>query len=112
MNILYRNRSTIDNIFLVRQIFEKCYEYNMELHNIFIDCTQAFDSVNRNKIIECLTEYEVPKKLIKLIELTLINTIAKVKIGSQLTNEFSIVSGVKQGDPLSATLFSIVLIGY
>jgi hypothetical protein len=80
------NRSTIDNIFLVRQIFEKCYEYNIELHNIFVDYSQAFDSVNRNKIIEYLTEYEVPAKLIKLIGLTLINTTAKVKIGSQLTN--------------------------
>jgi hypothetical protein len=56
------NRSTIDNIFMVRQIFKKCYEYNTELHNIFVDYSQAFDSVNRNKITECLTKYVVPKK--------------------------------------------------
>ena len=55
------NRSTIDNIFMVRQIFEKCYEYNTELHNIFVDYSQAFDSVNRNKIMDCLIKYEVPK---------------------------------------------------
>jgi hypothetical protein len=103
------NRSTIDNIFMIRQIFEKCYEYNRELHNIFVDYSQAFDSVNRNKIIDYLTKYKVPKKLIKLIGLTLTNTTAKVKIGNQLINKFRIVSGVKQGDPLSATLFSIVI---
>jgi hypothetical protein len=34
---------------------------------------------------------------------------AEVKIGNQHTNEFRIVSGVKQGDPLSATLFSTVI---
>ena len=45
-----RNRSTIDNIFMLRQIFEKCYEYNIELHNIFVDYSQAFDSVNRKKL--------------------------------------------------------------
>ena len=101
------NRSTIDNIFMVRQIFEKCHEYNTELHNIFVDYSQAFDSINWNKITECLIKYEVPTKLIKLIGLTLTNT--KVKIGNQFTNEFRIVSGVKQGDPLSATLFSIVI---
>ena len=94
---------------MVRQIFEKCYEYNIELHNIFVDYSQTFDSVNRNKIIECLTKYKVPKKLIKLIGLTFINSTEKVKIGDQLTNEFRIVSGVKQGDPLSTTLFSIVI---
>jgi len=78
------------------------------LHNIFADYSQASDSINRNKITECLIKYEVPTKLIKLIGLTLTNTIAKVEIGNQFTNEFRIVSGVKQGDPLSATLFSIV----
>ena len=28
------NRSIIDNIFIVRQIYEKCHEYNINLHNI------------------------------------------------------------------------------
>ena len=28
------NRSTLDNIFIVHQTFEKCYEYNIDLHNI------------------------------------------------------------------------------
>jgi hypothetical protein len=76
------NRSTIDNIFIVQQIFEKCYEYNIELHNIFIDYSQAFDNVNSNNFIECLTKYDV---LIRLIGLTITNSIAKVKIGNQLT---------------------------
>ena len=31
------NRSTIHNIFMVGQMFEKCYEYNIELHNIFVE---------------------------------------------------------------------------
>ena len=31
------NRSTIDNLFMVRQIIEKCHEFNTELHNVFID---------------------------------------------------------------------------
>ena len=34
---LRSNRSTIDNIFMIRQIMEKCYEYNVDIHNIFID---------------------------------------------------------------------------
>ena len=94
---------------MVRKIFEKCYKYNTELHNIFVDNSQAFDSENRNKIMECLVKYKVLEKLIKLIGLTFTNSTAKVKIGNQFTNEFRIVSGVKQEDPLSATLFSIVI---
>jgi sorting nexin-29 len=43
------NRSTIDNIFIALQTFEKCYEYNIDLHNMFIDYTQAFDSIKKIK---------------------------------------------------------------
>jgi hypothetical protein len=55
------NRSTIENILMVRQIFEKCYEYNIELRNIFVDYSQAFDSVNRNNIIERLVNKKYQK---------------------------------------------------
>ena len=77
--------STIDNIFIVRQIFEKCYEFNIELHNVFIDYAQAFDSVYRDKIIKCLNNYEVPSKLIKLIVKTLQDTKVRVKVNQNHT---------------------------
>ena len=103
------NRSTIDNIFIVRQIFEKCHEYNIDLFNIFIDFRNAFDSVYRNEIIKCLEFYEVPNKLVRLIALTLNNTTAQIKVNNNLSGKFNIQYGVKQGDPLSATLFSLVI---
>jgi len=48
------NRFTIDNIFMTRQIIKKCYEYNIDTHNIFIDYTHVFDSIKRNKILDPL----------------------------------------------------------
>jgi len=36
-----RNRSTIDHIFCIRQILEKKWEYNEEVHQIFIDFKKA-----------------------------------------------------------------------
>jgi len=74
-----------------------------------VDYTYAFDSVHRNKLIECLKKFDVPDKLIRLIALTLIHTRAKVKVNRDFTEEFIAKCGVKQGDPLSATMFSLVI---
>jgi len=104
---LRSNTSTIDNIFIIRQIFEKSHEYNIDLYNIFVDYTHAFDSFYRSKLIECLKKFDAPDKLIRLTALTLIQIRAPVKIKRDLTEEFIVGCGVKQGDPLSATLFSL-----
>ena len=90
-------------------IIEKYHEFNIELHNFFIDYTQAFDSVYRDKIIKCLNNYEIPSKLIKLIAKTLQVTKVRVQVNQNYTEKFEILTGIKQGDPLSATPFSIVI---
>ena len=79
------NRSTIDSILIVRQIIEKCHEFNIELHNVFIDYTRAFDSVCRGKMIKCLNNYDIQSKLIKLIAKTLQDTKFRVKVNQNYT---------------------------
>ena len=64
------------------------------MHNIFVDYMRAFDSVYKNKIIQRLAQDNVPAKLIRLTELTLINTRARVKINNEYTEEFKVESGV------------------
>ena len=102
------NRST-DNIFIVRQIYEKCYEYNIDLHNIFIDFAQAFDTVQRDAIYYSLIKHNVPDKLIKLIKLSMQRTRMKVKVNNSYSEWFEMKTGVRQGDSLSTLLFSVVL---
>jgi hypothetical protein len=80
-----RFRPTIENIFIVRQLIEKCREFNIELHNVFIDYTQAFDSVYRDNIIKCLNKYDRLSKLIKLIAKTLQDTKVRVKVNQNYT---------------------------
>jgi hypothetical protein len=72
------------------------------LHNAFIDYTQALDWVYREKIIKCLNNYELSSKLIKLIAKTLQDRKARFKV-----RIFLVSTGVKQGDTLSTTIFSI-----
>ena len=51
----------------------------------------------------------IPNKLVRLIKMTLQNTEASVKIENLTSKPFSVSSGVRQGDPLSATTFNLIL---
>jgi len=50
---------------MVRQIFEKCYEYNIELHNIFVDYSQAFDSCKQEQNCRMPNQIRSTKKINK-----------------------------------------------
>jgi len=41
-----RNRSMTDHIICIHQILEKKWEYNEEVHQLFIDFRKAYDSVS------------------------------------------------------------------
>lgn len=56
-------RSTIDQLFTVKQVLDKCWEYNVEVHQIFEDFKQAYDSVNRNALFRIMLQFGIPKNL-------------------------------------------------
>jgi hypothetical protein len=64
-----RNRSTIDQIFYVRQILEKKWEYNGTVHQLFIDFTKAYVSVGREVLYNIIIEFGIPRKLVELIKM-------------------------------------------
>jgi hypothetical protein len=75
-----RNKSTTDQIFAMKQILGKCYEYDLDIHCIFINFKQAFDSIKRNELYKSLYNPGIPRKLINLIKESLTNTKDKVVI--------------------------------
>lgn len=40
-------RSTVDEIFLLRQILEKTFEFNIDTYHVFVNFKAAYDSVAR-----------------------------------------------------------------
>ena len=57
-----KNRSASDQIFIIRQMMEKHYELNQDLHMLFVDFKQAFDSKSCSATEEdvCVCVCEIP----------------------------------------------------
>jgi hypothetical protein len=104
-----RNKSTTDQIFYVRQILEKKWEYNGTVHKLFVDFKKAYDSVKREVLYNILLEFDIPKNLAKLIKMCLNETYSKVRTSKLLSDKFPIQNGLKQGDALSPLLFNFAL---
>ena len=100
-------RYTIDMIFSLRQLQEKCREQQMPLYIVFIDLTKAFDLVSRDGIFQILPKIGCPPKLQSMIESFHTNMKGTVQFNGSSSRPFDIRSGVKQGCALAPTLFGI-----
>ena len=59
-------RSVIDNIFALRIINEKPWEYNHNVQYLFIDFQKAYDSIRRDALWKCMKEFKISTKLINM----------------------------------------------
>ena len=100
-------RSTVDMIFSLRQLQEKCREQNRPLYLAFIDLTKAFDLVSRDGLFTLLEKIGCPPTLLGIIRSFHDNMKASVFYDGSLSDSFGIKSGVKQGCVLAPTLFGI-----
>lgn len=101
-----RGRSCSDCVFILKQIIQKRREYNLETHILFVDFVKAFDRVSRGKLWEIMKERGYPLHIVKTIEEMYKNTKICIK---KHGNEEVINLGVRQGCPLSPTLFNIYI---
>ena len=69
-----RNRSATDHIFYICKILEKKWEYNEAVHQLFIDCKKAYDTVRREVLYKIAIKFDIPMKLIRLIKMCLTET--------------------------------------
>ena len=61
-------RSTIDMVFSLHQLQEKCREQQMPLYIAFIDLTKAFDLIGTDGLFQILPKIGCPPKLKSIIE--------------------------------------------
>jgi hypothetical protein len=91
---------------MLRQIYEKSYKFDTELHTLFIDFKQSFEKVNQGNMINSKKMLKIPEKIINLGAATLEGSRAKIKLSDGCSKSFEIESGLRQGDALSPMLFN------
>jgi sorting nexin-29 len=102
-------RSTVDQIFTIRLILEKCSEHGKDTHNLFIDFKAAYDSIDTHSLYAAMEKLNIPQKLIALIKAAMNNTQCRVKIQNKLSQPINVTNGVRQEDALACLLFNTAL---
>ena len=103
----HSKRSTVDIIFSLHQLQEKCREQNQPLYLAFIDLTKAFDLVSRDGLFKMLPLIGCSPKLLSTVRSFHNGMMSTVQFDGNVSAEFGIESGVKQGCVLAPTLFGI-----
>jgi len=102
-------RSTVDQIHIIKQLAEKSHELNKDIHLMFIDCKAAYDSINREKLWNVMNKMGIPAKLVRMIRACAYESKIKVSFGGEVSDEFPVTTGLRQGDALLPALFNIAL---
>lgn len=103
------NRSCTEQIHNLKTILKIKALRSRPITCTFVDFKKAYDSIDRQSLFNTLEEYGLDEKTRKIIEQTLTNTKSKVKFLGEISDEFEIKTGVRQGDGLSPLLFNIAL---
>ena len=104
------DRSTSDMIFVCRQLLEKGREQCQPLSFAFIDLKKAFDTVNRELLFSVLERFGCPPISLILLKALHCGNTAAVRVGGQVSNQFQVTMGVKQGCVLAPVLFNVFLL--
>ena len=99
-------KGTREGIFNLRMINERYCEMSKEVYLCFIDYEKAFDRVNHEKLIDCLTDIGIDGKDVGLIESLYWTQKAYIRLEENMSDGVKIKRGDRQGCVLSPCLFN------
>ena len=102
-------RSTTDQIFTLKQIFEKSWEYGKDLFASFVNLEKAYDRVPRDKLWKVLQEYGVDGQLLHAIKSFYCRPEVCVRVNGKQSKSFHAGVRLRQGCVLSPLLFIVYM---
>ena len=104
-----KGRGTVENIKILKHVIGKGMKKKERVYALFVDLKAAFDRLDRKILWEMMRKRKINEDLIQRVEEIYEETRCVVKIGEEVSKEFWVEKGVRQGCPLSPTLFNIYL---
>ncbi len=103
------NDGTIAPILSTKLIMQQATRCGVPMVSIFLDIKKAYDWIPREILLETLAQYGFREKVLGLVRALYEDRIF-VKVGGDMSEEpFQSRNGVRQGCPLSPTLFNVVM---
>ena len=102
-------RTIANNVHLVRDIIELANRNDEEAALLFIDQEKAFDRVSHSFLFKVLTKFGVGDVFTNWIKLIYSNASTRINMNGFLTDKIPLNCGVRQGCPLSALLYVLVI---
>ena len=98
-----------DSVHLVRDIIDLANENDEGAALLFLDQEKAFDRVSHTILFDALKAYGFGDYFIHWIQLLYSNAFTRVNLNGFLTREIPLKCGVRQGCPLSALLYVLII---
>lgn len=106
---LNRAPGCLENLKLLQLVVKHAKREHSDLGVVFVDITKAFDTVCHQHIITGLEQRGVDPQVIQLVTEFFKNISTYITTKKGKTDPINILSGVKQGGPMSPILFNIAL---
>lgn len=104
-----KHMSTVDHVFILNGVITHLLSQGKQLHCAFVDFTKAFDYIVRENIWYKLIRMGIRGNMLNVIKSMYDNIKSKVKFNNQLSEEFTCMLGVRQGECLSPFIFAMYI---
>nr|GEU46359.1 hypothetical protein [Tanacetum cinerariifolium] len=102
-------RSTTEEIHLLRSLMKKYRERQRDLHIAFLDLEKAYDSVTRELVWRTLIDKGTPRRYLRVIRDMYEGAKTYVRTTVRNTKFFPVEVGLHQGSAISPYLFTLIL---
>lgn len=98
-----------NTVHLARDLIDLINQKDDEAAFLFLDQEKAFDRVNHNVLFKVLENFGFGENFISWIKIIYSNATTNLNINGFLSDTIPLKSGVRQGCPLSALLYVMVI---